>query len=322
MYTDNYILIEGGSYKKIKKALTDWIQMHSKDLNANATFQLFKNGKGKHIIKADKELDNEQFYYLVNYLKYPIDIEYDINVVGYTIGRQENQLHNKILQVYISERDIEGDNVYVATQENKNYKIDFGGKIMQIQDSVSFKNVIIPKLSESEILNNNSKKVRKQKDKIINTKIDKRFKFLSSAIVIVYLLLFVVLYLNWNTSFFVKSLWYLNLGVALWLFIDYKVLQNDVNYLWSVLIAASIIPYTWIAITEFGLNSFHSSMSGSLHAIVLLFIQWPLRRIYLNIFKIEPEVERTGNARDFAYTFFLVMGMSIIPIIIVDLLNK
>lgn len=322
MYTDNYILIKGGSYKKIKKALTDWIQMHSKDLNANATFQLFKNGKGKHIIKADKELDNEQFYYLVNYLKYPIDIEYDINVVGYTIGRQENQLHNKILQVYISESDIEGDNVYVATQENKNYKIDFGGKIMQIQDSVSFKNVIIPKLSESEILNNNSKKVRKQKDKIINTKIDKRFKFLSSAIVIVYLLLFVVLYLNWNTSFFVKSLWYLNLGVALWLFIDYKVLQNDVNYLWSVLIAASIIPYTWIVITEFGLNSFYSSMSGSLHAIVLLFIQWPLRRIYLNIFKIEPEVERTGNARDFAYTFFLVMGMLIIPIIIVDLLNK
>jgi hypothetical protein len=319
---NNYILIKGGSYEKVKKALKGWFQMYSKDLDAKATFHLFNDGKGQYIIQADEGLDNDRFYYLVNYMKYPIDIEYEIDIIGYVVGNQDNIFKNRELQVYISENDKDGDNVYVTTQENENYKIDFGGKIILIQNNIEFEKKPIPKLVTSEVLKNSTNKKKRNEDTKTNANTNKRFKLISLAIGISYILLLALLYLNWETSFFVKSIWYLNLGVALWLFIDYELLRDNVKYLWVMIIALSIIPYTLLVIDEFGKHSFHTSLSSSLHAIVLLIIQWPLRRLFLKIFKVEPEVDRTGNIQNVIYTFILAMGMMIIPFIIEDLVNK
>ena len=316
--TDNFILIEGGSYEKVKKALRKWIEMYSKDLDTKVTLCLSRNEKKGYIIQVDKELDNDRFYYLVNYLKYPIDIDYDIDVIGYTKGKQNNQLKNKDLQVYIDENYRNGDNVNVTTQDNEGYKIDFGGNITRIHDNVEFKKRSIPKLTDPEILKNKINKIQRNKD----SKTNKRFRVIGSIIGMFYVLLILILYLNWQTAFFVKSLWFLNIGVALWFFTDYELLRDNVKYLLSIIIAISIIPYSLLIISEFGIDSFYTSKSSSLHALVLLIIQWPLRRIFLKVFKVEPEVDRTGNVQNFTYTFILAIGMMIIPFIIEDLLNK
>ena len=80
----NILFIEGGACADIKKALVQWIDLSSDILGEGLTFELYKDERGKHIIKADDNLSNEQFNYLLNYLKYPEDIEYKINITGYT----------------------------------------------------------------------------------------------------------------------------------------------------------------------------------------------------------------------------------------------
>lgn len=134
MEIDNLVIIKGGAYNDVKKALKQWIDMYSRDLENGMTFKLYKNGKGNHIIQADKNLDNERFYYLINYLKYPVGIVYNVDIKGFTFGKDCNQLKGKDLLVYISPTDDEFDNVFVTTSDNENLKIDFGGKIIEISD--------------------------------------------------------------------------------------------------------------------------------------------------------------------------------------------
>jgi hypothetical protein len=118
----NLIVIEGGNYGDIKKALQDWIDL-SDGLLSGVTFKLYKNGNSKHLIQTD-ELNNRDFYSLVNYLKYPIDIKYEVDVKGFTIDTDNNILKNKKLLVFLPPTG-KFDNVYVATSEYENYQIDF-----------------------------------------------------------------------------------------------------------------------------------------------------------------------------------------------------
>lgn len=152
MINENLIIIKGGEYNDIKKALKQWVDLYSSDLQNGLTFQLYKNGHGNHIIQADKRLDNERFYYLINYLNYPEEIEYNIDIEGFTIGKEDNQLQGKILLVYISPTDKEYDNVYVTTSENKNFKIDFGGKITETSENRGLNYPIDFKLGNSETI--------------------------------------------------------------------------------------------------------------------------------------------------------------------------
>merc|ERR1711991_412988 len=91
------------------------------------------------LIKADNKLDNERFFYLINYLKYPENIQYDATVEGFTKGGSENVLKNKNLLVYISPTDNEYDNVLIATSENENFKVDFGGRIIKTAENKQYK---------------------------------------------------------------------------------------------------------------------------------------------------------------------------------------
>lgn len=300
--------------------MNDWIELYSNDLEAKATFQLFNTEEGQYIIEVDKGLDNDRFFYLVNYMKYPINIEYQIEVIGYTKGDKKSKLKNKALQVYISDSETNSDNVYVTTHENENYKIDFGGKTTLVHNNLKFEKKPISKLTKSVTFNNSKNKTKGIKK--AKSKTNKRFKLISLAIAISYILLLALLYANWETKFFVKSLWFLNLGVAIWLFIDYEILRDNLKFLSALILATLIIPYTLLVIDQFGIHSFHTSISSSLHAVVLLITQWPLRRIFLKTFKVEPEVDRTGNFKDMIYTFILGMSMMVIPFIIEDMINK
>ena len=169
---------------------------------------------------------------------------------------------------------------------------------------------------------NSSKNKQRTKDKAAKSNVNKRFIRLSSIILLAYLLLTVLLYLKWKTSFFITSLWFLNIGVAIWFFTDYELLQKNWNYLWSLFIAFAIILYRMFVVNEFEIKSIHTSISSSLYATALLLVQWPLRRLFLKVFKVEPEVDRTGNIQNAAYTFILAMGMIIIPFLIEDMVNK
>jgi hypothetical protein len=229
--TDNLILIKGGAYNDIKKALRQWIDLYSKDLEDGLTFQLYKNGNGNHIIQADKRLDNERFYYLVNYLNYPEGIEYKIDIEGFTTGQDENKLKNKELLVYISQTDKEYDNVFVTTSENENFKVDFGGRITEGQERKTYLYPNNLNLGLSENIKVQNKQDLNRQIESPADKLDKRFKIISALIFSAFVLTF---FLFKTEDDFLTINYVIAFAVWGWLTFDYKILQVDKLYFSSV----------------------------------------------------------------------------------------
>jgi hypothetical protein len=312
MKTDNLILIKGGSYNDIKKALRQWIELYSKDLQDGLTFQLYKNGSENHIIQADERLDNERFYYLVNYLSYPEEIEYKIDIEGYTTGKDTNKLKHKELLVYISPSDKEFDNIFVTTSENETYKVDFGGRITEEQE---FKNYSYPtnlNLVLSEIITvQNKQDLNKQTERPID-KLENRFKIISVVIFFTFVLNFFLfqavddfLTVNYVVAFLVWA----------WLSFDYKILQVDKLYFSSVGLGLAIFIYGLFLNEKFGENT-PMFKSFTTMPIFLLIIQRPLRLAFIIVMKREPKVENPSPTfADFVYNFILWMTTITIPTI-------
>ena len=114
MITEKIIIIKGGSYNDVKKALRQWIDLYLDNPSDDFRLELYKNGRGRHIVKVDQRVKNDLFFYLVNYLKYPEGIEYNVDIEGFTTGEANSNLDDQELLVYISENDKEYDNVYIA----------------------------------------------------------------------------------------------------------------------------------------------------------------------------------------------------------------
>lgn len=318
MTTDNLILINDGAYNDIKKALRQWIDLYSENFPDGLTFQIFKNGRGNHIIQADKRLDNERFFYLVNYLNYPEGIEYKIDIEGFTIGKDKNQLEGKKILVYISKTDKEYDNVFVTTSENQNFKVDFGGKITETRENKIFNYPTDLILENPETIKINRKAIVQKEEEINENRLEKRFKTL---LIISFSLTVIGLFINlFDPELFRKVSFFLGLGIGLWFFGDYKMLQSDKLYLYCLGIATGYFLFILILNGEFnkGILDF-----GALYPITLLIIQKPTRILYKTIFNREPEVDRPPKSYwDIPYMMILFFALAALPFIIMDIMMK
>ena len=316
--TENLIIINGGAYNDIKNALRQWIDLYSKDLQDDLTFQIFKNGGRSHIIQADKRLDNERFFYLVNYLNYPENIEYKVDIEGYTKGKDKNRLRDKILFVYISAADREYDNVFVTTSDNENFKVDFGGKIKEIRDKRTFKSPTDILLENPEILKIKRKEIQQKDEKINDSKIDKRFKII--AITVISLILIGIIINQTDPVIFRKFSFFLGLGIGVWFFSDYKMLQSDRHYLYSLGIAIGYFVFILTKNGEFNKNVLDY---GALYPLTLLVVQKPTRLIFKAILNREPVIDKPPPTFwDGVYTIVLFLGFGILPFILIDYLIK
>lgn len=319
MTTNNLIFIKGGSYNEIKKALRQWIDLYSKDLQDELSFQLFKNGRGNHIILADSRLDNERFYFLINYLKYPEGIEYQVEIDGFTIGKENNLLKDKQLLVYISPNDKDFDNVFVATADGKNYKVDFGGRIIEviekkeyiIDDKVHLDNPEIFKISKLEYNHEQNEKSQKR--------IENRFRIISLITLIVYTINLLVPFNSKGIEVIDQSSWIIFMGVGIWFLTDYEMLRIDRFYIKSLFIAIGVFTYGFL-LSGFIQNDILEKMifPSSLYPMTLLIVQWPTRRLFKLVFKREPEVDNHGKFADLVYTIILFVGLAVLPFLIND----
>jgi len=313
MITDNLITIKGGAYNDIKKALQQWIDMYSSKLHDGLIFELYRKGKGNHIIKVDEKLDNELFYYLVNYLVYPENIEYKIEIRGFTTGKDENILKNKKLLVYISTTDKDGDNVFVTTNENRNYKIDFGGKITETNESIIFMQPDTLSFENPEFLKVNKKEYLEKAKKISKDNINKRFKILSLFGLGLLMISFCFYFID--ILLFQKFTLFIGMALALWFFIDYKMLQSNKHYIYCLLISIGFCGYTLFLIQT--IKCFDIINVGTLNSLTLLIIQKPTRVIYKLLFKREPRIDTyIGTFWDFIYMLILLFGFVLLPLLV------
>lgn len=312
MTVDNLIVIKGGAYNDIKKALRQWIDLYSKDLQDDFTFQLFKNGRGKHIIQADKRLDNERFYYLINYLNYPEGIEYKIDIEGFTTGKDDNKLKNKNLLAYLSPTDKEYDNVFVTTSENENYKVDFGGRITETGERRNFKlpsnlTFELPETFAVEKTHN-----FETSSGTTNNNLDKRFKIISAIIISAFVLTYLIFKADEN---FLKINFTIAFVVWGWLAVDYKILQVDRLYFGSVALGLMIFLFGYLLKKEFANEeNIPHVLSATTMPIFFLIIQRPVRFVFKRIMKREPKVDRPAPSfADFVYIFILWMTTILVP---------
>jgi hypothetical protein len=309
---DNLIIIKGGAYSDIKKALRQWIDLYSKDLQDGLNFQFSKNRSGNHIIQADKRLDNERFYYLINYLKYPENIEYKIDIEGFTTGKDKNKLKGRELLVYISPTDKEFDNVFVTTSENENFKIDFSGRITEGRERKTYLYPNNLNLGQSETIKVQNKQDLNRKIESPKDKLNKRFKILASIVISAFALTFLLFRTEVN---FLTINYTMAFAVMGWFTFDYKILQVDKLYFSSMGLGLVILTYGYLLNNEFS-NEDNSPLIliGTTMPIFFLTLQRPFRFVFKKIMKREPKVEKPAPSfADFVYIFILWLTTILIP---------
>lgn len=316
MTDDNLILIKGGAYNDIKKALRQWLDLYSKDLQDDLTFELYKNGKGNHIIKADQRLDNERFYYLVNYLNYPIEIDYKVDIKAFTTGKDENILKDKKLLVYISQSNKDGDNVFITTSENMNYKVDFGGKISEANERKMFLLPDFNQVDNPEIIRLNKSEISQHKKETSKNNIEKRFKVISFIATLLFVTSLLISF--YDTQLYIKTTFFFGMGLGLWFFVDYEMLQSDKYYIYSVLISMLFLIYAVLVRKELDNIDLDFVDLGAFYPLSLLIVQWPTRKVYLSLFKREPKIDRYGKFVDLIYTLILFLSFAVLPLLIMD----
>ncbi len=314
MIPDNLILINGGAHTDIKKALRQWVDLYSKDLQEGLTFQLFKNGRGSHVIQAGEGLDNERFFYLVNYLMYPEGIEYKIEIEGYTIGKDDNQLKGTDIFVYISPTDKEYDNVFVVTSENENFKVDFGGKITETREKRIFTSPPELNLTDPQLVTVSRKEFIYKEEKISKKSLENRFRTIF-LIIVGLTILAGLLSQNYTPSSYNFS-FFIGVGMGVWFFGDYKMLQSNKLYLYSLGIAIGYLLFNIALIGEFNKDIL---VYGALNPITILLIQKPTRLIFKALLKREPVVDKPPRTFwDGVYMVILFYGLVFLPFVIVD----
>jgi len=312
MQIDNLISIKGGAYNDIKKALRQWIDLYSKDLADGLTFELYKNGIENYSIQADKKLDNERFYFLINYLNYPEGIDYKIDIEGFTIGKEKNQLKGKDLIVYISPTDNEYDNVFVTTSENKCFKIDFGGRITEEKNLKLYQLPLNLNQGISEIILVENKLKIKDEIETEYNKLDRRFKIICVIIVSAFIITLLLFQSHPN---FPTINYAIGFTVWGWLTYDYKILQVNKLYFGSLGLGVAILLYGYIlsqkVIHE---DNFSLILIGTTMPIFFLILQKPLRLIFKKIMKREPKVERPAPSfADGVYITIIWLSSVLIP---------
>lgn len=168
MKINNVIIVKGGKSEDIKIALQQWIKHNSDKFVDHISFDIFENGVNNYLIKADDKLDNEHFFHLVNYIKYPNISNYKIDIEGFTITNEYDFLIKGPILVYIPDTDTDYDNVFCVTQENEVYKFDFGGNISKtslyreyIEPEIDLAN--LPKIDSISIRKKRTSKLAKEK---------------------------------------------------------------------------------------------------------------------------------------------------------------
>lgn len=321
MVSEKTILVKGGSYSDVKKALQQWIDLYSESISDSLRFELYKNGKGNHVIKADTRLDNERFYYLVNYIKYPEGIEYKVDVEGFTKGENRSNLNGENLLVYISKNDSEYDNVYAVTEKNEHYKIDFGGKVKSISDTKVFLPLKIDALENPQTLKVSSNKSKLKTTESSNLKIEKRFRLISIIAITVAVLNLLVPLFTTDIEIFEKATLFVGIGFGVWFLSDYIMLRIDSFYFKSLLIAIGYLGYGHYLCNYYRPEISDTIEATSLFPLSLLLVQWPTRRIYKMIFNREPEVEKHGKFADLVYSMILFFGLALLPYLLYDYLK-
>jgi hypothetical protein len=126
------ILVDNVEYNLIKQAVQDFTDMYDnpEQFELKPISKLYKPQEDQTLIIFPYNIDFEIFCYLINYIKYPIDLKYKANVLAWTTTKPDDpkiisEVSNRNVMLYIDPNDIEYDNVMLIAENEQTYKIRF-----------------------------------------------------------------------------------------------------------------------------------------------------------------------------------------------------
>ncbi|NDW12700.1 hypothetical protein D0T50_07335 [Bacteroides sp. 214] len=298
MITDNLILINGCTYTAVKKAVMEYLERYFEyEQNIGVTFELYKIKQEEHAIIC-KKLTSRLFFHLVSHLNNTSHINISkTTITGYTTGDENNILKNKTMLVFVSPDDFEYS-VSVVTNNNAQYRVELDGKIVKVENKKDYVYPTGLNLQKSEIIKVSD--IFHKKEDISNIKAIKRFTIGVGIIVIVALALLALLHptLSYMKESLIEPIAWTGYLLGLWLALDYKILRINLLYSLSLLIS---VGYLMIGFCLDSSNEFKSLHFLFFYPLLMLLLQFPLRKIYLKIYKREPTTEHDGPIADRIY---------------------
>ena len=129
---DKLILVENVDFGLIKKAVQDFAKYYDnpEQSHLKPISKLHEVDKNRIVITFPYDIDFEILCYYVNYLKYPRDLNYDANVIGWTTTKSTDNWLNREFEnqkgmLFLDPKDTEYDNVMMTTEKGKTFKIGF-----------------------------------------------------------------------------------------------------------------------------------------------------------------------------------------------------
>lgn len=117
MNFEKYIIVSGLAEKDLNDVVQELANLYA-DTGFTKEVKIFKSKivNNEFLINFSEDTDFERFKYFVNFLFYPFNHNSNHKVYGYwTLSQGDDinkELYGKRIQLYISENDEDGDNVY------------------------------------------------------------------------------------------------------------------------------------------------------------------------------------------------------------------
>ena len=307
MNTTNVIFIENGVYPKIKKALKQWIDLYFDELDENLIFKIYKHTDAQIIILLNQQIENDLFFYLINYVTYPENINYNVKVRGYTTLKDEKlfpkeKLHQQI-EVYIPANDSSYDIVHVVTKFMVAFEIDFNGNSKKIISNIKYDK---PNFKYNSSKAETVKVNRKETTEKVDQKIIKKFNYryiLISGVYLIGVFFYVNIFSATNNSRAIVEV--TTFALLLWLIVEFRLLRYRTVYL--KLLVLTIV----LALFEFYFNNKFeyrgTSTKYTRMGVCFLILYKILRYLYLKVFNKEPEFGRDAEKiSDILFTAILL----------------
>lgn len=307
MSIENTIIVRGGAYRDVKRALQTWINLSADYLLKDICFEMYRNGRGNHVIRTDSRLPNLQFFYLVNYLTYPMNIEYKAQVRGYMQGEENRDWPAVKLMVYISAKDTEYDNVFLVNEENNNYKVPFalGEEVEEVSDATTYSMPVLSELIQPDVLSIQSEEIRKLEELEPIEDSSKKLKRAVFVFLAVCCFHFLFAFLIKDTDVFALITFATFIGPGFWFGLNHEMLRYEAIFNRCFSLAIGVFLYGYLLYLGARPMIPNYLYIWSLYPLTFLLIQWPLRRLYLKFFKREPRLDRTGKVGDVLYSIIL-----------------
>jgi hypothetical protein len=122
---DKMILVKGGRYDTLQKIISDFKEDYEEQVVVAAVASYAETS---WVIIFPNNIDSRIFYYLINYLVYPIDVIWDAEITGWqtlNINQLDKTKSGEIqVMIFVSKNDLEYDNVFIATASGDIYEFE------------------------------------------------------------------------------------------------------------------------------------------------------------------------------------------------------